>query len=66
MKRAWVQFGRDVNGKALKVARALKGLTVEEMALACGLSPRTIHELESDRRHVRPQELAKILRALSR
>jgi len=55
----------ELNGRAIKIGRAFKGMSQRQLALATGLKIHRIFSIENDVKPPRPAELAKILRALT-
>ena len=55
----------QLNGEAIKLGRAMRGLTQRELARAARLTPRRLSALENDKSPAQPREQAKILRVLA-
>lgn len=52
-------------GHAIKLGRAMRNLTQRQLAEAAGMKQHRLWTIENDRDRPRPDELAKILNALS-
>jgi transcriptional regulator with XRE-family HTH domain len=55
----------ELDGKAIRIGRALRGLSQRELGQACGMTLWQIWQIENGVRRLRPEEVVKILGALS-